>query len=68
LKQTAYEKKLKVSNETAKQKLKATAQDTAFSEALQKTFTRKEIGKMTGAEFVKNEAKIMEQLRKGLIK
>ncbi len=68
LKKKDYDKKLKTSNDTAKKKLTANAQNSTYSENLVKTFTRKEIGKMSSQDFLKNEAVIMEQLRKGLIK
>lgn len=68
VKKTDYEKKLQKSNDEAKQKLKANAQTQGFSDTLGRLFTRNQIGKMTSAEFVKNEKEIMSQLRKGLIK
>lgn len=69
LKQSAYEKNLLDSNELAKQKLTANAQNSSFQDKnLTRTFTREQIGKMSGAEFVKYEPLIMEQLRKGLIR
>lgn len=69
LKKTAHEKALIGSNEVAKQRLTANAQRTGFSDSnLLRTFTRDQIGKMSGAEFAKYESVIMEQLRKGLIK
>lgn len=69
LKKIAYEKNLKNSNEAAKQKLTANAQNiSSNSKNLSRTFTREQIGKMSGAEFIKNEPFIMDQLRKGLIR
>ena len=69
LRKDAYEKNLNNSNEVAKQKLTANAQNTAFNDKrFSRTFTREQIGKMSGAEFVKYESSIMEQLKKGLIK
>lgn len=68
LQKTAYEKTLQDSNAAAKQKLTANAQNSGYSEASSKSFTRKQIGNMSSAEFVKNEPFIMDQLRKGLIR
>lgn len=68
LKKVAYEKNLKNSNDAAKQKLTANAQNLGFGKNISRTFTREQIGKMSGAEFIKNESLIMDQLRKGLIK
>lgn len=69
LQKAAHEKTLKDSNETAKQRLTANAQKTGFNGGvLSRTFTREQIGKMSGAEFTKYETAIMEQLKKGQIK
>lgn len=69
LKQQAHEKNLSDENEVAKRKLTANAQNTSsFSAAKNGIFTREQIGRMSGAEFTKNEPLIMEQLKKGLIK
>ena len=69
LKQQAHEKNLSDENEIAKRKLTANAQNnSSFSFNKNGIFTREQIGRMSGAEFTKNEPLIMEQLRKGLIK
>lgn len=69
LKNKAHEKTLKNSNEAAKQKLTANAQNSSFKDkGFSGTFTREQIGKMSCAEFAKYETLIMEQLKKGLIK
>ncbi len=69
LQKETHEKTLQNSNELAKQKLTANAQNTNFADKnLTRTFTREQIGKMNGAEFTKYEPLIMEQLKKGLIK
>lgn len=69
LKKEAYDKNLKESNDAAKQKLTANAQNSNFRDKnFSRTFTREQIGKMSGAEFAKYESLIMEQLKKGLIK
>ena len=67
LQKVTYEKTLKNSNETAKQRLTANAQQSGFNGNFSRTFTREQIGKMSSAEFVKYESSIMEQLKKGLI-
>ena len=68
LKKEAYEKNLNNSNEAAKQKLTANAQNSGFQDKnSSRTFTREQIGKMSGAEFAKYEPLIMDQLKKGLI-
>ncbi len=67
LKQKAHEKVLNDENEAAKRKLTANAQNSSVNGTSTKTFTREQIGRMSGAEFAKNERLIMEQLRKGLI-
>ena len=68
LKKVAHEENLEKLNLQAKQKLKANAQNTKSESKNFSTFTREQIGKMTSAEFLKNEALIMDQLKKGLIK
>jgi len=68
LQKVAHEKTLKNSNESAKQRLKANAQQSGFSGNLSRTFTREQIGKMSSAEFAKYESAIMEQLKKGFIR
>lgn len=68
LKNVSYEKTLRESNDTAKQKLTANAQKSMGSKNLSRTFTREQIGKMSSAEFIKYESEIMAQLKKGLIK
>lgn len=68
LKKAAHEKNLNLSNENAKKKLSANAQNTSSSINLSQIFSREQIGRMTCKEFAKNEKSIMEQLRKGLIK
>jgi len=69
LKKTAHEENLNNSNEAAKQKLTANAQNSSFKDKnLSRTFTREQIGKMSSAEFAKYEPAIMEQLKKGLIR
>ena len=69
LKQQAHEKILNDGNEAAKRKLTANAQNTSsFNSNKSGVFTREQIGRMSGAEFTKNEPLIMEQLKKGLIK
>jgi hypothetical protein len=68
LKKEAYQKNLNNSNEVAKQKLTANAQNKGFQDKnFSRTFTREQIGKMSGAEFAKYEPLIMEHLKKGLI-
>ena len=68
IKQQAHEKTLNLENEAAKRKLTANAQKASFTDSKNKVFTREQIGRMSGAEFTKNEPLIMEQLRKGLIR
>ena len=68
LQKTAHEKTLRNSNQNAKQRLTSNAQKTGFSENLSRTFTREQIGKMSGKEFAKYERSIMEQLKKGQIR
>lgn len=68
IQKVAHEQNLEKSNLQAKQKLKANAQNTKSECKNLAPFTREQIGKMTSAEFLKNEALIMNQLKKGLIK
>lgn len=68
LKQSAHDKTLNDENLTAKSKLTSYAQNATLDGNNNKVFTREEIGKMSGDEFVKNEKLIMEQVRQGLIK
>ena len=63
-----HEKTLNSENESAKQRLRANAQNSVSDGAKNLVFTREQIGKMSGAEFAKHERAIMDQLRKGLIK
>lgn len=63
-----HEKTLNSENESAKQRLRANAQNSGSDGAKNLVFTREQIGKMSGAEFAKHERAIMDQLRKGLIK
>lgn len=67
LKKLEYGKTLNNENAIAKQRLRANAQNSNAADTL-KVFTRAQIGNMSGDEFLKNEAAIMEQLRKGLIR
>ena len=68
LKQQEHEKTLNSENESAKQRLRANAQNSASDGIINTVYTREQIGKMSGAEFAKHERAIMEQLRKGMIK
>lgn len=68
IQKVAHEQNLEKSNLQAKQKLKANAQNTKSECKNLAPFTREQIGKMTSAEFLKNEALIMSQLKNGLIK
>lgn len=63
-----HEKTLNDENESAKQRLRANAQNSTSDGQTNLVFTREQIGKMSGAEFAKHEKAIMEQLRKGLIR
>lgn len=63
-----HEKTLNSENESAKQRLRANAQNSVSDGAKNLVFTREQIGRMSGAEFAKHERAIMDQLRKGLIK
>lgn len=67
LQQQAHDKALNDENESAKKKLTANAQNANSFGNKNMTFTREQIGKMSGAEFTKYEPLIMEQLKKGLI-
>lgn len=64
----AHEKSINDENKAAKAKLRANAQNSNTADANAKVFTREQIGRMSGAEFAKNEKAIMEQLRNGLIR
>lgn len=68
IKKVAHEENLEKSNTQAKEKLKANAQNSASEIKNFLPFTREQIGKMTSAEFLKNEKLIMEQVKKGLVK
>ena len=68
LQKQAHAKSLNDESEAAKQRLRANAQNPNAAENNARIFTREQIGKMSGAEFAKNERAIMEQLRKGLIR
>lgn len=68
LKKSAHDKTLNDENSAAKSKLTSYAQNATLDGNNNKVFTREEIGKMSGDEFVKNEKLIMEQVRQGLIK
>lgn len=66
LRQQEHEKTLNDENEAAKRKLTTNVQKSGSGE--RGVFTREQIGRMSGAEFAKNERLIMEQLRKGMIR
>ncbi len=68
LKQSVHDRTLNDENSAAKSKLTSYAQNASLDSNNNKVFTREEIGKMSGDEFVKNEKLIMEQVRQGLIK
>lgn len=68
LKKVAYEKNLEKFNSEAKQRLKSNIQKSNSENKNFLPFTREQIGKMTNAEYLKNEDLIMDQLKKGLIK
>lgn len=68
LKEQEHEKTLNSENESAKQRLRANAQNSGSDGLKNLVFTREQIGKMSGAEFAKYERTIMDQLKKGLIK
>ena len=68
LREKEHEKTLNLENESAKQRLRANAQNSCSDGTKNLVFTREQIGKMSGKEFAKHERAIMDQLRKGLIK
>lgn len=68
IKKAAHEENLEKSNSVAKQRLQANAQKSKSDGKNNAPFTREQIGKMSSAEFLENEKKIMDQLKKGLIK
>ena len=68
LQKQAHEKSINDENKAAKEKLRANAQNSNAADANAKVFTREQIGRMSGAEFARNEKAIMEQLRNGLIR
>ncbi len=68
LEKQEHEKALNSVNESAKQRLRANAQNNTSAGLKNLVFTREQIGKMSGKEFAKHEHAIMEQLKKGLIK
>lgn len=68
LKKAAHEENLEKHNSEAKQRLQANAQKSKSDGKNNIPFTREQIGKMSSAEFLENEKKIMDQLKKGLIK
>ena len=68
LEKQEHEKVLNNENESAKQRLRANAQNTSSDGLKNLVFTREQIGKMSGAEFAKHERAIMNQLKNGLIK
>lgn len=68
LREIEHEKTLNSENESAKQRLRANAQNAFANGTGNLVFTREQIGKMSGAEFAKHERAIMDQLKKGLIR
>lgn len=68
LREKEHEKTLNLENESAKQRLRANAQNSVSDGNKNLVYTREQIGKMSGAEFAKHEKAIMEQLKHGLIK
>lgn len=68
LKKSAHNKSLNDENSAAKSKLTSCAQNPTFDGNNNRIFTRADIGKMSGEDFIKNEKLIMEQLKQGLIK
>lgn len=68
LKQSAHTKSLNDENTVAKSKLTSYAQQAPADSKYARIFTREDIGKMSGDEFIKNEKLIMEQAKQGLIK
>ncbi len=68
LKEKEHEKTLNSENESAKQRLRANAQNAVSDGTNNLVYTREQIGKMSGAEFARHERAIMDQLKKGLIR
>lgn len=68
LREQEHEKTLNSENESAKQRLRANAQNANSESGNNLVYTREQIGKMSGAEFAKHERAIMDQLKKGLIR
>ena len=68
IRELEHEKTLSLENEAAKQRLRANAQNSNSDGSKNLVFTRAQIGKMSGAEFARQERAIMEQLKKGLIR
>ena len=68
IKQAEYEAKLKQTNDEAKSRLSANAQNAKDTSGKQIAFTREQIDKMSSSEFIKNEKLIMEQMKQGLIR
>ena len=68
LREKEHEKTLNLENESAKQRLRANAQNSVSDGNKNLVYTREQIGKLSGAEFAKHEKAIMEQLKHGLIK
>ncbi len=63
-----YEKQFETENRLAKEKMSLNAQNREGTEFSNPIYTRESIGKMSSADFVKNEKAIMEQLKRGLIR
>lgn len=68
LREQEHEKTVNSENESAKQRLRANAQNAVGDGLNNVVYTREKIGKMSGAEFAKHERAIFDQLRKGLIR
>ncbi len=68
IKQVEYEAKLRQTNDEAKSRLSANAQNAKDTSNKQIAFTRDQIGKMSSSEFIRNEKLIMEQVKQGLIR
>ena len=68
LKKVAYEENLEKSNLQAKQRLISNIQKSNSEDKNSLPYTRKQIDKMSNAEYLENEKLIMEQIRQGLIK
>ena len=68
LRKKEHEMTLNNENESAKQRLRANAQNNVSDGVKNLVYTREQIGKMSGAEFAKHEHAIMDQLKKGLIR